>query len=125
MNNRNALASLYEKAKAPKPSKEVSADQVQVDPRIESLGMTENHLAALDTAFADRKKQMKTACANHKLVVAAVEEDKENDSYEYAVENDGCTYEKRNGSKFCQNCSDKHHEKKKAIGVKHKDETTA
>lgn len=71
--------------------------------------MSKNQLDALDEVFAEKKQTIKRLCTNAEVVIVEVEEDFENDSFEYAIENKGCAYDRRNGSKYCQNCSDQYH----------------
>lgn len=75
-------------------------------------GMTTNQLEALDTAFDERKVLQRRLCTNAEVVIVPVEENQESDEYEYALENDGCVYDRRNGSKYCQGCSDAYHAEK-------------
>ena len=58
-----------------------------------------------------RRKEMATVCKNSNYTgIIPVEGSKE---YEHTWSNSGCKNPRRNGSAYCQECSNKHHEEKK------------
>lgn len=55
------------------------------------------------------------ACANAKIIVTDASVDEKNKTVhpgDIQYDKEHCQNDRRNGSKFCQACSDKHHEKK-------------
>ena len=52
-------------------------------------------------------KEKNSTCKNGKFILAAKEVDVVKLQYDFSYQNTGCTNPRRNGSAWCQDCSDK------------------
>ena len=64
---------------------------------------------AEELANSQMRKQRQQTCKASNFSVKEGDKDYEKQTFDYSIENTGCTNPRRNGSAWCQSCSDKHH----------------
>lgn len=69
--------------------------------------MTKELNAKRTLAYRQAKNLQNNLCANADILVMVKDEGKKTEDYD--ITNKGCRNPRRNGSKWCQPCSDKHH----------------
>lgn len=68
-------------------------------------GVFENQLNAAEHIMSGQRQ---TFCKNAKLSIVTLTDEKDDSKVTLDIQNEGCKNVRRNGSAWCQECSDKH-----------------